>query len=89
MHLLRPGDVGHGGPVIFVETRGIFQPLFIDVEDKALAARIQRQGAPRNGELSEVCAAYMESDGTVSVIRRQSGQTDDDSAAPAPKGPVK
>ena len=39
--------------------------------------------------MSEVRAAYMESDGTVSVIRRQPGQNDDDSAAPAPKGPVK
>lgn len=57
---------------------------FLSVDD--LHAKLREHGI---AELSEVRAAYMESDGTVSVIRRQPGLNDDDSAAPAPKGPVK
>lgn len=70
----------HNGRIIHRNLRREF------LSEDDLHAKLREHGI---AELSEVRAAYMESDGTVSVIRRQPGQNDDDSAAPAPKGPVK
>ena len=50
MDLRRPVLIGHARPRILIEPRGVFQPVLIDVEDKALVHRIQLQCVPRDGE---------------------------------------
>ena len=50
MDALFPSAIGHVGPVVAIESRGILQAFFVGIHNKALVFSVDLQGAPGNGK---------------------------------------